>query len=366
MKDNTIKEKVHLSTIDLDSYIKNIPLLIETPIKGKDYIGYGCDNTYPQYLLKLYDECADHQTIIDGCVNYVMGNGLTIVDQNLLKFSEKVNKDGETLSDVMRKCELDFQIFGGFAINLITDKLGTLLEMYYMDFNTLRINDECSTIYYSKEWGKWGAKGLEVPSFDATKEQTNSIFYYRGKKTRGVYPTPLYNAALKAIQTSIKISDFHLNNITTGFNANVLVNFFNGSPTPEVQKKIEKDMKAKFSGVDGDKLLVTFNDSKEREVTITRLDDDNLDEKFNTLFKNTQNTIFTSHKVTSPQLFGVKAENQGFSKTEFVEAFEIYNSTVIAPLQTDLTSEFGKILSKFFINSKIEIIPFSLNTIQTA
>ena len=352
----------NISIIQFNENIK-IPEFIEVSLKNKEYVGFGIDNVYPSYLLSLYNQCADHQSIIDGCVNYVMGNGIVIENNiKLENFAEKINSDGETLADIMRKAELDFQIFGGFALKLITNNFGELIELYNINLDEVRLNEELTNSYISNLWGKWGAKAIEIPLFKSDKKQKQSIYYYKGKKSRGIYPIALYNAAIKAIQTSIKISDFHLTNIMTGFNANVIINFNNGEPTEEMKEVIEESLKEKFSGTDGDKMMAVFNNGSENAVTVSRLDDDNSDEKFQTLAKSTQNTIFTSHKVTSPQLFGVKAENQGFTKTEFLESFEIYNNTVIAPLQKDLISEFTKLLSNFFVKKKKKIIPFKITT----
>jgi hypothetical protein len=341
-----------------------IPELVESHLRSKDYVGYGKDNNYPTFLLNLYNDCSDHQSIVDGCVNYVLGNGLIINDQELASFSENVNKDGETLYEVMRKCELDFQIFGGFALKIVKDRLKTLKELYWIDFTTVRTNDDEDKIFISKSWGKWGAQADEYKRFTKELPLGESIYYYKGKKTRGIYPVPLYNASIKPIMTSVKITDFHLNNINTNFNASVILNFNNGVPTEEAKSQIERNIKDKFTGTSADKMLLVFNDNAESGVTIERLESDNFDEKFQSLQKSTQNAIFTGHKVTSPALFGIIIENQGFSKTEFVESFEIYNKTVIAPLQSDITKEFGKVLAPFFSDSTIKIIPFAIEDIS--
>lgn len=348
------------SLIKFNSEIE-IPELKEVKIKGKDYVSYGIDNIFPTYLLHLYNSSTTHQSIVDGCVNYTLGSGLLINDPQLKVFSENVNKDKEKLTDILRKCELDYQIFGGFAVQIILNKLGSLAEIYWIDFSLLRTNDIEDKVYYSKEFGKWGAKAIEYDIFNIDKPKSNTIFYYKGKKTRGVYPVPLYNAALKSIQIDVQITDFHLNNINTNFGGNTIINMNNGVPTEEAKTEIERNIKKKFTGTQADKVLISYNDNVESAVTITKLDSDDFDKKYEALNKNTQNTIFSSHRITSPALFGVIIENQGFSKTEFVESFEIYNTTVIEPLQKDLTLEFEKILYPFFTDSSFNILPFSLN-----
>lgn len=355
-------ENKKTSIITLHSEVE-IPSGETFKIKGKEYASWGERNVYPEFLLSCYDQCTEHQTIIDGCVNYVMGNGLTIPDQSLATFSEKINKNGDKLSDLLRQLELDYQIFGGFAVKVILNNFKTIAELYYIDMATVRVNEDETKIFVSKTWGQWGTKAEEFKAYDPAKPVTNSIYFYKGKKTRGIYPNTLYNASIKAIQTAIKIDDFHLNNINTNFNASAIINFNNGVPTEEAKDSIEKDIKKKFTGTQADKVLLSFNDSVDTAPTIERLESDNFDQKFESLQKSTKNAIYTAHKVTSPALFGVVIENQGFSKTEFQEAFDIYNTTVIKPLQDDLTREVGKILKPFFNDPTIIINPFQLNTI---
>ena len=40
-------------------------------VKNKEYIYFGEDNNYPDYLIELYLRCAKHNAIINGKTNYI-------------------------------------------------------------------------------------------------------------------------------------------------------------------------------------------------------------------------------------------------------------------------------------------------------
>lgn len=354
-----------LSIIQLSA--QEVPQLVEVIMRGKDWVNYGESNTYPEFLWGLYKDSADHQSIIDGIVSYVVGGGMKTTNQSLFSFFNKVNKDEETIDDILVKTVLDYLIFGGFTSHVIPTNKGELSQLFWLDFMRSRTNEDEDTIFYSTEWGKWGTKPEPYAAFDKKNSKREQIFYFKGHKTRGIYPLPLYNAAIKAILTDIEIGNFHLNNISNGFQVSTMLNFNNGEPSPELKREIEKKITDKFNGTSGSKIMTTFNESKEKAVTVEKLNADNFDEQFNTLKKNVQGTIFTAHKVTSPALFGIKMEGTGFSKTEYKEAWEIFNQTVIESLQKTIEDEFYKLFKPYFNTlqrSEISIEPYTLKNLE--
>jgi len=81
------------------------------------------------------------------------------------------------------------------------------------------------------------------------------------------------------------IINYHNNNAKNGFAPNVVINFNNGIPDDETQATIEKGIKSKFAGELGQKFILSFNESESTKTTIEKLDNDNLDQKFETLQK---------------------------------------------------------------------------------
>ena len=102
-------------------------------------------------------------------------------------------------------------------------------------------------------------------------------------------------------------------------------------------------MKEKFCGTDNaGSFLLLFNDSKDNACEIAKIQDDKFDLKYDALAKSVKEDIFIAFRAT-PTLFGLPNENNGFSKQEYLESFELYNKTVVVPLQKDVERAFKSI-----------------------
>lgn len=331
---------------------REVPDFEERDTNKAPYVYYGKDNRFPHYLWNsLYLKSATLQSIINGTIDYVVGNGLT---SDLLE----VNTKGDTLEDLVKQLVSDYMIFGGFALQVIYNKVGEVNEVYWLDFQKLRSNRDNTVFYYAEDWVKKPNDYVEYEAFDPDKRKGTSVFYFKGHLTRGVYPIPRYIGALAAVETSTEISKFHLNSILNNFSASAIINFNNGVPDEETQREIERKVNDKFgSAGNAGKTMITFNDSKESAVTVERLASDDFDERYKSLATDTMKQIFVAFRAV-PQLFGYTLENKGFSKTEFLEAFELYNKTVVKSIQNDVK----RALKKVFNADIIEFIPFSLDT----
>lgn len=346
-----MKDKLNFSVFEQSS--KVVPTFTEKKTSNP-FINYGHNNQFPNYLWDLYLRSALLQSIIGGISNYTEGNGITY--NEAIKLIEEANQDGETLDDIIKKVITDYLVFGGFAIQVIYNKLGEVNELYWLDFRNVRTNDDITKIYYSKDWIKHSRDYLTYDVFGSGNTQTE-VFYFKGHITRGVYPIPRYNGALNAIETSVEISKFHLNSILNNFSGNFIINFNNGQPDEETQGIIEKGIKDKFSGTDNaGKFMVAFNDSKENAVSIERIQDDSFDKKYSSLREDTFKEIFVAFRAI-PQLFGYSLEGTGFSAQEFSDSFKLFYKTTIKPIQRDLKRCFNKI---FDMTDSLTFSPFTL------
>ena len=340
-----------------DSPVKVVPTFMERD-NGKDYLNYGMDNRFPNYLWELYLRSALLQSIINGTSDYTFGNGATYsLSPNIQKLTDEANKDGETLDDVLKKLIVDYLIFGGFALQIIYNKLGEINELYWLDFRKCRRDKEETKVYYCDDWIRHSYDFVEYDSFNPEHRKGTCVYYFKGHITRGVYPIPRYNGALAAIETSTEISKFHLKSIQNNFSGNFIISFNNGQPPVEVQEQIEREIKAKFGGADNaGKFMTVFNDSKENALSVERIADDDFDEKYQSLRTDTFKEIFVAFRAI-PQLFGFSLEGTAFNKQEFLEAFELYNKTIVVPIQRDITRTFNKILN---VDDSVTFLPFKL------
>lgn len=347
------KDKKNITAIRLQNYV--VPKQKEVRRAGLEYISFGENNDYPQYLLDLYNNSAEHNALINGKVLYIAGNGLNLenLDQTVSSFFLKNDMD-----HILQKIALDYEIFDGFALkvtrNMLLDKVN---KISWLDFAKCRLNVSESAVYYADEWNKYKTDAKEYKLWNENSDEAESIYYFTGHQTRGVYPVPKYVGSIQAIETDIEIQNFHLNNVKSGFFPGAIINFNNGIPSEEMQMVIENEIKDKFAGSsNANRFILSFNDSNENSVSITPLDISDLDKKFEIIWKMIQQKIFIGHNIVSPMLFGVRVEGQLGGRQEMIDAYELFKATYVHPRQLILIASLSDLLKQTFGNLNLEII----------
>lgn len=323
--------------------------------RGKEWMSWGDGNRYPQYLDTLYNNSTTLQTIINGTADYVLGNDVQV---NAEAWSAKVNSKGDTMEDLIAMLAVDYLKYGGFAFSVIRDRIGNVAELSYIDVARLRTDKDREVFYYSEDWKASRVKVLKYPKFGIKDTNPTSIVYFAGTKTRGTYPVPMWNAAVRSAEIERQITGFHLNNIANGFSGGYALNFNNGVPDDEQKAEIEREVMRKFSGAENaGRIVLSFNADREHALEIVKLDTDDLDKKYDLVRTWSREQIFTAFRAV-PCLFGLMTENNGFSREEFLQAFELYNTTMVRPIQRSICRELDKV---FGVANAVSIVPFSLD-----
>lgn len=353
---NITTERVCLSAID--PYVEtNIVDSRETDIKGKDFVGFGTNNDYPDYLASLYKEVPTLQTVINGAVDYSCGDDIAI---SYSPFDEKINDKGETVNVVVRNAFMDYWTYGAFALNIVRNKMGAIAGVYYLDAKNIRSDKKNTVFFYSEDWSKsYGrVKYLSYPAFDPSSSDASSILYVK-RTYNGTYGYPVYGSAVKSCEIEKSIDTYHLNAINNNFAASYIVNFNDGVPSEEIQEDIEDGINEKFSGYqNAARIMIAFNKSKDNAVTVEKLDSDDWGEKYNSLAKRSQTQIYTSFRA-NPNLFGVATESNGFNSEEYASSYKLFNKTMILPSQRLMCDTFKKIFGKDVLEIKPFVIDFT-------
>lgn len=331
----------------LEPYIQyNIPIPIQKEVVGKDYVPYGLNNLYPQFLLDLYHECNTLKAIIDGNVDYVMGD-----DFILSNGMDKTKAD-----DLLREVVRDWYIFGYAFIHIIRNPLGEVVDLYCLPAEWVRTDKEHQAFWYCEDWYRRGIhKAVIYPAFMRESDHASSVLMIASG--RGTYPTPLWGGAVKDAEIERKIDDFHINELSNNFLSSLIVNFNNGVPDDEVKVEIERAWNEKHTGAENaGRALLSFNQSVANRTTVERLGTDDFDKRYEALARRSREQLFISFKA-QPILFGLTSEsNTGFSTQEFNDLFRLYNKTMISPRQDMLKRAFAKIYG----SDVLTITPFTI------
>lgn len=357
-QDISSRNKRHFEFAAIDTYTATATVSSEEiESRGKDYVLWGVKNDYPDYLRGLYNSSTTLQTIINGVVDFILGND---VSSTVPAMMDKVNADGDTIYDLVKLIAEDYLIYGGFAISVVRNRDGRVGELKYVDVSRLRSDKNNTVFYYSEEWSKSRVRTIKYPEFAPTDTNEVSIFYYKGTKTRGTYPVPIWNAATKDAEIDRLITDFHLNNINNGFAASFFVNFNNGVPEEDQQEEIERNIIEKFGGsANAGRIGISYNEDREHALTVERIESDDLDKKYELLRTWTREQLFTAFRAI-PCLFGLMTENNGFSREEFSQAFELYSKTMVRPMQITICRALDKVLG---VKDSVIIEPFKLEEV---
>lgn len=367
---NTKQNRASISFAALDQYIeKNIVSPREKKLINHDFIEWGDGNIYPEYLLDLYNSVSTLRSIINGNVDYISGDDVTITPLRSGLEPNAMNTRGDLIAEQVKDIAKDYEMYGGFALQVIRGRDGNPSEIYHIDMRYLRMNKECDVFYYCEDWSRRGMKKVvRYPKFMAhldwntlTDEErdlhASSIVFVKNVRTQ-TYPAPLYAASVKACEIERCVDNYHLNAINNGFVASVMINFNNGKPEDKICALIEEEFTEKFSGHENaGRICFSWNRDKEHATTIDSLSVEDFGEKYQSLAKHSRQQIFTAFRA-NPNLFGIPTESLGFSQEEYESAFRLYNRTQIRPVQRMIADTYDKIYGK---KGVLTITPFSID-----
>lgn len=369
MKQNE-SQRIPLSLAAINQYVEqNIILPTEKLISGRDIVQWGTRNAYPNYLLDLYNNVATLRSIVNGNIDYVSGDDISIVPLQEEYTNQEMNRRGDTIREQVRDIAKDYEIYGGFALQVIRNLAGEVAEIYYIDMRFLRTNKEGNVFYYSEKWNKGGRADVVIyPAFlpnldwnslddEEKNRHASSILFVKNVHTQ-VYPSPLYAASVKACEIERQIDDFHLSDLNHHFVSSAMICFNNGIPTQDQQDEITGQIEEKFCGSpNGGRIMSVWSPNKESAPEIKEFKVEDFGERYKSLSQHSRTQIFTAFRAI-PLLFGLTSEaNTGFSTEEFEQSFKLYNRTQIQPVQRMICDAYDKIYGQ---RGVLTITPFSL------
>lgn len=338
-------KKINVSFAAIDPYIEdNIIKNVQKEVKGQGFITYGDKNIYPQYLHDLYENVSVLKSIINGISNYVGGENIVI---NSPQFTEKINDEDETIEDIVKQIAIDISLYGGFALNIVRNRFGKIAAIYNLDFRNIRSDKKNTKFYYSDDWTKsYGRlKTTVYPKFSVDGTDVNSIFYYKIDKYN-TYPSPIWGGAVISGECLKHIGEFHLNSLYNGLSSDYIVNMNNGIPADDVKEEIEENFNDKFGGFNNSsRTMLSFNPDVQHRTTIEAIPQNNFIDRYNSLYETSIKDIYSAF-MAHPAIFGLPTENTGFNSQDLAEAFKLFNTTVVLPLQKTVKRCFERIFGE--------------------
>jgi len=334
--------------IELSAYTS--PVITED--KRNEWVNYGEENNYYQFLIDRYSNSATHSAVVNNISRLIYGKGLSALDA-----SKKPNDYAQMLTlftaNDLRRVIQDLYLLGQGAFQVHYDKgHKNVVKVYHIPVQLLR-PEKCDKdgnivgYYYSDNWED--PKKFVPKRFDAFGEGKSEIEilmiqpYSVGTK---YFSRVDYQGALEYTVLEEKISEYLINEVTNGFSPTTIVNFNNSIPTDEQKDEIARKTISKLTGSTGKKVVVSFNEDETKKTTIDSVPLNDAPEHYQYLSDECRSKILTGHCVTSPLIFGI-ATTTGFSANadELKNSVILFDNMVIRPKQEVILEALDSILS---------------------
>jgi hypothetical protein len=324
-------------------------------VQGKDWVQYGDDNNYFQYLIDRYNGSPTNNALINGVVDFIYGKGLDATD-SARKPSEYAAMKGLFNKDCVKKLVADYKMMGQCAIQIIySQDHNTIVEIEHIPIESLRAEKcneegEIEGYYYAKDWAAVSQRRetpVRIPAFGTSREGLE-VLYIKPYRAGFYYYSPVdYQGGLPYAELEEEIANFHINNIQNGLNPSMLINFNNGVPSEEERRQIEMQIANKFSGTNNaGKFILAFNDNAESKATLETVQLSDAHNQYQFLSNEAMQKLMVAHRITSPMLMGIKDQSGlGNNADELKTASILFENIVIKPMQETLLDGFEKILT---------------------
>ena len=322
-----------------------LPLFREQP--GREFVTYGYDNLYGDYLRDLFLGSSIQSAVVNGVSEMIYGEGLDATDreekpEQWLKTQRMLEQSDDHL---LRQLCFDLKLYGQCYVQVIWNRVRTeIAELRFLPAHSVRcgIADSQGRVdkfFVSPDWSRVRENRyapIEYPAWDS-EDRTQAASVYQIKSwTPGIhyYGLPDYVGSTNYIELDREVSSFHLNNIKNGLFPSMMLAFNNGIPSDEERRTIERHVNDKFSGSNNaGRLLISFNDGSDNAPQLTPVNPNDNDGMYEFLATECTTKILAGHRITSPLLFGIRGQGDGFGNNaeELRDSFSLFQNTVIKP-----------------------------------
>lgn len=307
---------------------------------GEPIIPWGIDNMYPNRVLDAIKKSPTAQGVLIRLSQFIFGNGI-------LKGGDVVvNRDGETLNDILYQCIWHGYIrLHGYGLHFNFNVFGQISEVFFVNPETIRKNRSLNEAVI----GLWALTGgtfftnqyIYIDIYGLTDPlegiEAMGINKYRGQinffsRDLEIYPTSPFDSAIISASYEKEAQIYPYANIKNNFSATNIIKF----PTMQMGDGAKAEANEMQDNIDslhgadsaGQSLVVTVPMSSSGEMKdykmVESLQPVNVDTLFVNQNKKAEQDILKSN-IMPMELLAVQ-QNNGFSDTAFAAAWDMKNA----------------------------------------
>jgi hypothetical protein len=351
-KDNTI-EKDNFGGYESMSLsaVTDLPRIREE--RSQEWVKYGVDNLYPEYLKSMFNSSPTHAAIVKTKAQMVVGEDWTFNDE-FLNESQKIDvlKVVNAIKKEAYSYSLDFQLQGAMAFELIWSLDFTkVVKVNRLDVSKLRSgkfeDGKVKEWYYKRDWSDRREEAIEIAALDLSNRTDHRQLLYVPSTmvSNEYYGEPSYLPAMDWITLESQVGVYYNSLIKNGFNPSMVVKYYRRPANNEERNEIVSGLKGTYGGVkNAGTVMVLFSDGKELSPDIQPIEVANVDRQFTVISDQITTKILTGERVTTPEMFGIAIPGSLGGGTDFEAKVKAFSRFVINPDQKVLESAVNEIL----------------------
>ena len=321
---------------------------------------YGRDNLYPQNIMSIVKASGTATLCLSRYEKFVEGYGL----QDDVLADMIINRDGNTIDNLLKSIACDLTRFGGFALHVNYNVLGQITEISIVPFEQLRLGETDDNGYVSEilqhcDWTgvktKNGKRQIvteqSITRFKVFNPDPNVVIkeiedcgdieHYNGQilwlsmDGKNEYPTPIYDAAVTDISTDEGLGNVKYRNVRNNFLVACMLVAKKGAPRINSEgEEIEDDAQlisdedlVQFQGdSQSSKILYVELENDEDEPKIVNFPTRNLDKEFQVTDSSVVERIYA--QFHQELFYSIRIGKLGFSGDVMQDAYEYYAGEV--------------------------------------
>lgn len=343
-EDNKEKRVMDLGFLTFSVDVNNTPIFTE---KGRaQWVNYGDNNLYPDYLIELLNKSSKHNSIVKRKADMIAGSGWE-GDETFI-----ANEHGkENLNKIAFKNAYDLEVYGAYSLLVTWSKdHKSIARIQYLDLAKVRIAKDVEEkndaemykrqqkgvdfYYISGDWTQVKKERYKPELFQGFTGKYNGVdteVIYVKDYRPGVnfYTLPDYIASVDWIELDKEIANFHLNGAKNGFTPSMAISFKSGIPSKEEQNRFHRQIQDKFSGTDNaSKVFITYSENENTVPEFTTLGANDNDQRFLQLEETISQNMAIAHRIP-PVVVGVLVSGKLGTTNELYEAESLFQRNVI-------------------------------------
>ena len=278
---------------------------------GTKYILNGNNNENYKLFADAYDDSVTNSACINDISNLIVGNGL-------------INeiKGGKNPSIHLSKKDfglivLDYKKQGQCALQIVWYN-GKPAKIYHIPIEQTALNVCKETVkvngyWFCYDWTKrYRYMPKFYPKFDGKQPEGDvSMLVIQRPSNEPLFVRPDWFPALRWAQDEGLMAEHSYTDVSTGFSGQKVVNWVGGRGLTEPQKDaIATKIAEKFSGIKGNRIIVSVNATPENSVVVDNIDPPNVNATYVNYTEEAERKILIAHSYPSILLAGSKT---GFS-----------------------------------------------------